>query len=336
MLRRTVARARLEVLSESAASPGFATAVGAFIAELERSLVTPQRLTEALERWAAADARRGPYARDVAALYREYAHELERIHRVDRDLFAWRALDPLRAAPQAWGDDAVFFYGFDDLTPLERDAIETLARVVGIEVTVSLTYEAGRAAFAARAEAVEELRPLAARVLELPALDEHYAPDSRAALHHLERHLFEPASERVEPGDAIRLLEAGGERAEAELVAAEVLALLRAGVPGEEIVVLERSLTGMAPVLERVFAQYGIPAASQRQVRLAHTALGRGLLALARCAWVASAPAGELVAYLRTPGLLERPEIADAWSSRSAAARWPAPSVRASWSRGAR
>ena len=37
----------------------------------------------------------------------------------------------------------MFFYGFDDLHPLERDAIETLARVAGAEVTVSLTYEAG-------------------------------------------------------------------------------------------------------------------------------------------------------------------------------------------------
>ena len=95
--------------------------------------------------------------------------------------------------------------------------------MVGADVTVSLTYEPGRAALAARAEAVEELRPLAQRVLELPALDEHYAPGSRDALHHLERWLFEAAPGRVDPGDAVRLLEAGGERAEAELVAAEVL-----------------------------------------------------------------------------------------------------------------
>ena len=86
----------------------------------------------------------------------------------------------------------MFFYGFDDLHPLERDAIETLARVVGVEVMVSLTYEAGRAALSARAEVVEELRPLAERVLELPASDQHYAPEARTALHHLERGLFEP------------------------------------------------------------------------------------------------------------------------------------------------
>ena len=63
-------------------------------------------------------------------------------------------------------------------TALERDAVETLARVAGADVTVSLTYEPGRAALAARARAVEELRPLADAVLELPALDDHYAPGS--------------------------------------------------------------------------------------------------------------------------------------------------------------
>ena len=55
-------------------------------------------------------------------------------------------------------------------------------------MTVSLTYEPGRAALAARAEVVEELRALAERVLELPALDTHY---DQPALHFLERRLFE-------------------------------------------------------------------------------------------------------------------------------------------------
>ena len=78
--------------------------------------------------------------------------ECERRGWVDAELFAWRALDALRAQPDRWGRDAVFFYGFDDLTRLERDAVETLARIAGAEVTVSLTYEAGRAALRARAE----------------------------------------------------------------------------------------------------------------------------------------------------------------------------------------
>ena len=99
------------------------------------------------------------------------------------------------------GASPLFFYGFDDLNALQRDAIETLAGTVGVDVTVSLTYEPGRAALAARAEAVEALRPLAVSVNELPAVDEYYAPETRAALHHLERHLFEPAAGRVDAGE---------------------------------------------------------------------------------------------------------------------------------------
>ena len=55
------------------------------------------------------------------------------------------------APPGAWGATPVFFYGFDDLTALERDAVESLARVAGADVAVSLTYEAGKAALRARA-----------------------------------------------------------------------------------------------------------------------------------------------------------------------------------------
>ncbi len=119
------------------------------------------------------------------------------------DLRAWRALDALRAAPASWGTRPVFFYGFDDLTPVQRDAVETLARTVDVEVTVSLTYEVGHAALRARAEAVEQLRPLATRVVELPAADDHYEPAARAVLYPLERRLFEPAgsgSPPIEPG----------------------------------------------------------------------------------------------------------------------------------------
>ena len=141
-----VERLRFSAVDRSAAAPGFAAAAGELIAELQRSLVTPQRFDAALTAWAGADRRRAGYARDLASLYHEYVRELERIGRADRELHAWRALDALRADPARWGTDPVFVYGFDDLTALERDAIETLARIVGVDVTVSLAYEPGRTA----------------------------------------------------------------------------------------------------------------------------------------------------------------------------------------------
>ncbi len=352
LLRRAVSGASLGPLARSADAPGFAAAALELIAELERSLITPRRFAAALGKWAAGEARREGYAHGLASIYGRYWSELDRIGRLDAELFAWRVLDALRAAPGRWGGAPVFFYGFDDLTPLERDAIETLARSVGAEVTVSLTYEAGRSALSARAEVVEELRAVAERVTELPALDRYYeAP----VLHLLERRLFEepgpstdggdrpepapstdggdrpepapstdggdrpePApspdgGDRPDPGPAVRLLEAGGARAEAELVCAEVLELLKAGFAGEEIAVVYRSLASVAPLLERVFAELGVPVALERRVPFAHTSLGRGLLALARCALLGEeqASATDLVAYVRTPGAINPPERAD-------------------------
>jgi len=318
VLEQALAGVKFDAMRKAAATTGFPGAAGELIAELQRSLVTPERFGAAMRSWARQDPRRAGYARDVAAIYQAYAAALDGLGRVDAELYAWRALDALRAAPGRWGPEPVFFYGFDDLHPLERDAIETLARVVDVDVTVSLTYEAGRPALSARAEVVEELRPLAQQVTQLPASAEHYEPVSRAALHRLERGLFEPgpAPARIDPGGAISLLEAGGELAEAELVAAQVLELLRGGVPGEEIAVVYRSPERSIALIERVFARYGIAVERQRQTNLATTALGRALLALARCALLepGRATAGDLLEYLRAPGRatdLEKPDLID-------------------------
>src|SRR5690606_38093541 len=108
------------------------------------------------------------------------------------------------------------------------------------------------------------------------------------------------------------LLVAGGERAEVELVAATVLGLLRDGVPGDEIAVVLRHPARRASLVEQVFGAYGIPHALDWRVPLAHTALGRGVLALARCALTPEqATPDDLLAYLRTPGKLARLELAD-------------------------
>ena len=103
-------------------------------------------------------------------------------------------------------------------------------------------------------------------------------------------------------------MEAGGERAEAELVAAEVLAALNEGVEPREIVVVCRSLARSAELFERALARYGVPATSARLVPLEHTALGRALLALVRYALLPGPQRDveDLIAYLRHPGVVER------------------------------
>src|SRR3954471_19380037 len=332
VVRAAIADAHLHRLASSAAAPGFATAAGALFAELQRSLVEPARFTRALRAWGGA-----PYADELAALYAAYRRRLEALARPDREGAAWAALDALRADPARWGRRPVFLYGFDELPRAQLDAVDTLARLAGAEVCVALPYEPGRHALAGSAATVHELAPASAGGLvtavarvELPERADHYAAPARPALHHLERHLFEGAAERVAPNGAVRLLEAGGERAEAEIAGAEVLELMRDGVAPEDIAVLVRGAGG-AELFAQVLRAYGIPVGHARRVPLARTRLGAGVLAAARAA-LPGGRAADLLAWMRTPGMPRAPEAADELDARvrrsevagarEAAARW--------------
>ena len=181
---------------------------------------------------------------------------------------------------------------------------------------VALSYEPGRAALAGSAATVELLKPLAREHVMLDARSEHYAPSARGALHHLERSLFEPEPGRVPPNGAVRLLEAGGERAEAELVGASVLELLRDGMAPEDIAVLVR--VAAPDLFAQVLEAYGIPVARDRRTPFAHTRLGTGVLAFARAAL--GGTANDVVTWLRTPGkLAATPTWPTGSRSRSAA-----------------
>jgi ATP-dependent helicase/DNAse subunit B len=273
-------------------------------------MIEPAQLEAALEQWAAGGAR-AEYSREVASVYRAYRERLDALGMVDDELYAWRAVNALRDEPQRWGRTPVFVYGFDDFTPIELDALETLSGRVGVDVVVSLPYERGGPAFKAVAPIFEELSSLAGEHVELEASSEHYAPESRAALHHLERGLYTAPADRANPGDAVRLMLAGGERAEVEQVGAQVLNLIRGGTPAGDIAVVFRDPSAYASLVEQVFGAYGIPfSIEKREVPLSHTALGRGLLALLRCA-AGTGTADDLLAFLRTPGFLEQPRIAD-------------------------
>jgi RecB family exonuclease len=189
-------------------------------------------------------------------------------------------------------------------------------------------------AFAGRAATVEELRPLAERVLHLPERSEHYAPAARPALHHLERALFEPGAPVREPNGAVRLLEAGGERAEAELVGAEVLELMRLGMAADDIAVLVRGDEGTAALFAQVLGGYGIPVVHDVRVPFARTRLGAGLLAAARAAGP-DGTAADLLRWLRTPGRLPGPAAVDALEARVRRGELHgAAAARAAWAAG--
>ncbi len=302
--------------SRERSTPGFVRALARVVAELEVQRVTPARLEVALRAWVAVegtDVVAG--AQELGRCFSEYQRMLKRIRRTDQEQRAVRALDALRRERSLWGATPVLIYGFDDFGALQLDAIETLGAVVDAPVTVSLTYEPGRMAFAGRAGTFETLAPLVAEHRRLPARAEYYAPQARAALHHLERSLFEPGPARVAAGGAVRLLEGGGERAELELMADEVRRLLEGGIKPEEIAVVHRSPSLVADLLGEVFAAARIPYALERQVPFANTATGGALVGALRCV-TDGGEARDLLTWLRAPGLLERPELADRLEAR--------------------
>ena len=270
----------------------------------------PARFTQALRAWA-GDGPRRAYADEVASVYAGYRRALDEAGLVDPELFAWRALDALRLEPARWDGAPVFVYGFDDFTVLELDALETLAVHCGAHVVVSLPFEPGREAFRATATVTARLSELAAERIELAAVDDHYDPASRTALHHVERSLFEAdPGEPVDAGGAIAFHSAGGARSEVELAAARVLELLRGGTAPGDVAVVFRDPAAYSTLVEQVFGAYGVPYSLDRSVPFAHTGLGRGVLALIRCAG-GSGGADDLLAYLRTPGLVKQPALTD-------------------------
>lgn len=305
LVEAAVGASNLRVLAESARLPGFHRAAGAFFAELERSAVSPARFTSAVRAWGGR-----PYAEEVAEVYRRYRAALDDSGLVAAGSHAWLAVEALRADPASWGATPVFVYGFDDFTPAERDALDALSRDAGADVVVSLPYEPDRVAFRATEHLHDELAAIADRVEVLEPRHEHYAESSRPALHALERGLYRGGPAGVPAAGAIRRHEAGGERAEVELCAAEVLALLRAGTtPGDVAVVLRRP-DSSSSLIEQVFGAYDIPWSIDRRVEFRHTGLGRGLLALLRCTGPEGA-ADDVLAYLRTAGVLRKPGLAD-------------------------
>ncbi|HEY7538460.1 MAG TPA: hypothetical protein VH721_10750, partial [Gaiellaceae bacterium] len=267
-------------LAGSAPSAGFVDTLLDTLGELQSGLLDPEQLSG-----------------ELAGLYAAYRGELDRLGLWDRDLLRRRASERVQNELDAWHGEPVFAYGFEDLTAAEWALLEALAGRA--EVEVSLPYEPGRAAFASLQRTADDLAALAnGRTRELePRSAEYAAP----ALAWLERVLFEPVGEAPPPlGGALRFLEGAGTRGMLELVADEVLALLRDGVRAEDVALVVPSLSRWRAPLETVLSTFGIPFAVEGRLRLPATPVGHALLALLRFAWAAGRRQ-ELYTFLRSP-----------------------------------
>ena len=164
----------------------------------------------------------------------------------------------------------MFAYGFEDLTSAQWSLLEALAGRA--DVQVSLPYEPGREVFASLQRTADDLSALAAgRIEELPPRSTEYA---HPALAHLERSLFRespPAPPEID--GAVRFFEGAGPRGTLELIGEEMLGLLRAGTPAEQIALVAPALDGWRAPLETVLGGLGVPYSFESRVRLGNDAV---------------------------------------------------------------
>src|SRR5262249_15151297 len=99
---------------------------------------------------------------------------------------------------------------------------------------------------------------------------------------------------------AIRFFEGAGGRGSLELVGEELLALVRAGTPPEQIGIVVPGVDRVRGILDTVLGQFGIPYSVDGDVRITQTPLGQALAALLRFAW-AGGTRTALFTYLRSP-----------------------------------
>jgi PD-(D/E)XK nuclease superfamily len=282
VVRRTVTtlRARMNGLGDSARFGGFTDALLQCVSELESGLLEPADLEG-----------------DVGELYSAYRAELDRLELWDRELLRRRAAERLASELDAWDGSPVFAYGFEDLTGAEWALLEALAGRT--DVTVSIPYEPGRAAFATLRRTVDDLVRLAdGHIDELPP---RWGDLASPAIAHVERNLFCDTVAGAPPIEgALRFFEGAGSRGALELVAEEVLGLVRGGIPAELIGIVCPSLERWLAPLETALGTLGVPYAVEDRLRLDRTPYGQALLSLLRFAWN-DGGRRELFAYLRSP-----------------------------------
>jgi ATP-dependent helicase/nuclease subunit B len=277
LLRRIVSR---HGGGRSARFSGFADSLAATVSELESALLEPAELDG-----------------ELAELYAAYRDELDRLGLWDRELERRHAAERAAGDLAAWEPRPVFAYGFEDLTGSEWALLEALA--ARAEVTVSLPYEPGRDAFASLSRTAEDLGGLAeGRIEELPPSSQARTP----VLAHLERFLFasDPGTRSVELDGSVRLLEGAGIRGTLELVADEILGLLRDGTPAHEIAIVCPSLERWRAPLDTAFTTLGVPYSLEGRVRLGQTPFGQALSSLLRYAWL-DGQRRDLFSFLRSP-----------------------------------
>ena len=288
---RAVQQRQLRHFRPVAKTPGFLAQLDELIAELKRRDVWPEDFQR---------RSRNQRDRELSILYDAYQRQLLASDLYDAEGRFWAARNELsrsKSRPTApFG--LVVVDGFSDFTATQYDVLRLLAEQTG-EMHLSLTIEAAclepaaqtaaarSVLFAKPQRTLQRLRQTFPSVTIETVKQSHF---SQAALGHLERNLFRDPHclERLQPSaggplEGVEIVAASSLQGEIEEIARRVKALLLTGqARPQEVVVVYRSLEGVATRLGSVFDDFGIPYAIETRPRLVTAPLVRALSALLR------------------------------------------------------
>ncbi|MHB0914324.1 MAG: PD-(D/E)XK nuclease family protein [Thermoleophilia bacterium] len=254
VLRAAVRKAHpLEYLNRSAGYDGFIDSLGDLISEVQAAGLAPDGFAEACR-----DLLPQGLNNDIFKLLLEYHDALVQQGLIDSETEYLRAISALEDDPAPLTGRAFIVHGFHDFTPPQLRLLKLVADNAA-ELLVTLPFVPDSPAYRTSAGYFETMSAWPGTTSEfLVSGDDDDIPGSD--LYHLRRELFSASPSRKSPEGSLRILEGAGVRGQAELVAAEILALNRKeGTSLDDIVVVCRRLGADARALLSVFDEYGIP-----------------------------------------------------------------------------
>lgn len=255
---------QLTVYAKPSRKPAFLSGLLATLDECKQYGVTPARLSEA---GGETGGQEGEKLRDLGLIFGAYDAMTGRTAFDPRDRLT-RLARGLRDCGWAKGYD-IYVDGFTDFTPQERSVLEQLL-CQGESLTVALTCcrleeadgEAGIFRPARRtAEALCRMASGCGCAVEIQFLTTENICKAKK-LSYIEKQLFSdvPVPCAGEEGGELTLFRAELPRSEVEWTASEILRLVREeGFRFRDIAVAARGFDRYAPLVEEVFARYGVP-----------------------------------------------------------------------------
>ncbi len=240
-------------------SPHFASTLAGEIGELKRFDIRPEQLAQAADGQARLLDIAHAYAQYEKNVGTSYADTQDRLNQMIEQIPSYTPLQ----------HSCVFIDGFEMLTSQIYRAVRALLQqAVSLHITFRLGQpnDADWPLFAVEEKHHQRVLRIAEQIgatvshLWLPLAQTPRLP-AHADLRHAERTLFASIPTPYEQrADHIRVFRAASMTEEAEHCAQQILALAQDdGMRFREIAVVAADLTTYGPLLERAFAQYGIP-----------------------------------------------------------------------------